>query len=741
MAGILFRILNAVNAAEYFQNWNTNVVSAGAVLAAGLIISGYFYGKAFQKLIRPLKNVDCTFLGVFFIIAVFQMEIFWSVSYTASTDIAYHLLGILLIGGPVVCLLTLSNPLPSWKHLLSLVSGIGVSFLLCFLSSKLTTNNLYFDSVSYLSQTIETVSADHFAKLVPALGEPIQRIDALHDLNGYYYFWGMLLRFVKTSGFFTIKGSLTPVYIWGSTILYGMSLGSLIVNSVNVIYRKMKWKGLLLLPFIIAPYYINYWNTTLAFFGNTIRTVAVGYMMLFAYLYFVRRDGMVFIALFFTYLAGICFASSSFFLAAFICAGLFVTMCITGEEKWKNWALFIVSCLPVLYYALEILLFKTHTYPFILAVTVCAGAVLVLVSVLLRNHLDIFCKVGMGIGVIAFAGLIVSSYLLKDSVFGYSFFFVSRSESDMTVNMTSHMNQMEMFRNILFYILLALILVNFKKGASFKVFLLSMILLFLNPLVQPAVSNYLTEDVYSRSFDLLINPFTICFLIWSADNLLKYAAYVVLPLFAAANTYIAYNTVVTYENDSLLSAAREEDYVWESKAPRASLELYQFIDKNLADSDNRPVILSQELGLKGYVPDISVSFSTTNYRDAMANPNPDELTKYIVTVLNPNRRFSNSDEGSGQEDADFTKLMNIVRENDPDYLVISNTMAVWDARGWFNSAYATIVNKGLAEVIWENETWAVLKINHEWEAPNKNPVRYWVHRISTRPSENQEVQS
>lgn len=735
------RILYAANVADYFKNWSTNVVSAGALLALALIISGYFYGKAFQKLIRGVRNTDCTFLGVFFIIAVFQLEVFWSVSYTAGTDIAYCLLGILLAGGPVLCLLTLSNPLPTWRHLFSLAAGIGVSVLLCFLSSRLTTNNLYFDSISYLSQTIETVSADHFAKLVPALGEPIQRIDPLHDLNGYYYFWGMLLRFVKTSGFFTIKGSLTPVYIWGSTILYGMSLGSLITNSVNVIYRKMKWKGLLLLPFMIAPYYVNYWNTTLAFFGNTIRTVAVGYMMLFAFLYISKKDGSVFIAQFITYLAGICFASSSFFLAAFICAGLFVTMCITGEKRWKNWALFIVSCVPVVYYAVEIFLFKTHTYPFIAAVTVCAAAVLILITVLIRNHLDIFCKAGIGISAVVLVGLIVMSFILRDTEFGYSFFFVSRSESDMTVNMTSHLNRLELYRNIIFYVLLALILVNFKKGASYKVFLLSMILLFLNPLVQPAVSTYLTEGVYSRSFDLLINPFTICFLIWSADHLLKYAAYVILPLAAAANTYIAYNTVMDYENDSLLSAAREENYVWESKAPQASLELYQYIDKNLTNHEKRPVILSQELGLKGYVPDISVSFSSTNYRDAMANPMPDPLTKHIITVLNPNRRFSNSDEGSGQADADFTKLQNIVRENDPDYLVISNTMAVWDNRGWFNSAYASIVNKGLAEVIWENDTWAILKINHDWVAPNKNPVRYWVHRINTRPSENTEAQS
>ena len=217
MAGEVSRILNSFSFVP--GAWKTDMVSAGFFLVVILMVSGYFYGAVLQKYVQSLRKADCTMLGVFGIMAAFQIEIYWSVSVNASTDIAYNLLQILIIGGPVLCLVTRSNPLPSWRHLVSLGLGIAISWILCNASSQMTTNNIYFDSISYLSETIESSTADHFAHLIYAGGVPISWIDPLHDYTGYYYFWGTLLRWVSSSGFFELTGSLTPVYIWGSTML------------------------------------------------------------------------------------------------------------------------------------------------------------------------------------------------------------------------------------------------------------------------------------------------------------------------------------------------------------------------------------------------------------------------------------------------------------------------------------------------------------------------------------------
>ncbi|MBQ1445898.1 MAG: hypothetical protein IIZ14_01465, partial [Solobacterium sp.] len=62
----------ALNFAEFFSiiadliaHWNSDPVSLGILSVLALMVSGYFYGRVYQKFIPALKNVDCTFLGIF----------------------------------------------------------------------------------------------------------------------------------------------------------------------------------------------------------------------------------------------------------------------------------------------------------------------------------------------------------------------------------------------------------------------------------------------------------------------------------------------------------------------------------------------------------------------------------------------------------------------------------------------------------------------------------------------------
>ena len=53
---------------------------------------------------------------------------------------------------------------------------------------------------------------------------------------------------------------------------------------------------------------------------------------------------------------------------------------------------------------------------------------------------------------------------------------------------------------------------------------------------------------------------------------------------------------------------------------------------------------------------------------------------------------------------------------DPDYLLISNQTAVWNDRGWYDKVYLKLEADGLAEMQYQNDTWALLKINHDYQA-------------------------
>ena len=698
----------------YFENWNTDFISLSILVNIILLLSGYFYGKIFQKFIKPLKKIDCTLIGIFLILTVFQIYIYFNVGTSSSTNGAYVLFWILLVLGIVLCLILRVNVAPKLINLFSIIVGIFITLVLCVSSSKLTTNNTYFDTVSYLSQVIESSSSEKFAHMVYASGFPMRRLFPIYDYTSYYYFWGMILKAVRD--IFTIKESMTPLYIWGATILYGMSLGNLVTNSINVLYQKQKKIiGIIVVILILSPYYSNYFNTTLAFFGNTIRTVAIGMSMLLVYLYTKSKNAYLFIPLMCSYYASISMTASCFFMSAFIVAGVFFYMCFINETRLKHWLLFIVSCLPVFHYAILYLMPDNTTYFKIMIILIILMVLLITIAYLVRKHLDVICKIGKILLPVVLIGLIGLSFLKRNSEYGYSYFFAIRSIDDMGVNVTTHIDHNEMVRNIIFYILIIGQFINFKYHSKYKFFLLTIVVLFLNPLVSPAICNYMTSEAYARAFDLFTNPFVMAFMIQNFEHLtsFKYANYALAyggMLVAGIISIPMAMQSLTVPYSKTLEPPKE-GYNFEYKVTEDSWEVYDYINSHLAKEGDEPSILSQDISMKGYVPNIILTFSSTDFRVAMAQENYGE-NRDLVLMFYPSKMYGN--DGSIEDDADFSKLYQVVNQNGAEYVVMSNTLSIYDERGWYEKTYAKLEHKGYFNKIFENDSWVVLKVNKDY---------------------------
>lgn len=713
MAGTLSTIIGEIG--YLFAHWNSDPVSLGILSVLVLMVSGYFYGRVYQRFIPALKNVDCTFLGIFTIIGIFQFAMYFFVWHMLNTEYALILLMILVGLGPVLCVVTWSNIIPSWKHLFSFVLGILICIVLVAASAQWTVNSIYFDSVTYLSQTIESASAKIFACMDYNRGFPSDYVfDPLHDLTGYYYFWGMILRWV--SRMFTIRGTLTPIYIWGATVLYGMGLGNLFVSSVNVLYKEKKhvWFGILAALLIAAPYYTNYWNTDLAFFGNTIRTMAIGYVCLIVYLILNRKEALLFVPLATSSLASIAFSSSSLFILVFIEMVLFFCLCILKEDSRGRWLGFVLSLFPAMHYGVMMLnpAWMRDLRSTGISVAVCAA--LCLIVCLLSKHYKVLRAFGLILIPVTVAGFAAGSWFLKGD-FGYDFFFESRSLHDMTVNMTSALSQTELIRNVIFYVLLVCLLINFRKDAKFKLFIGLMMLVCINPLVQPMISNYLTGGVYSRMFDVLVNPFTLTFLVYNFDLLFLKVHPVSWLALTAAGAYGIYSMVIPNltEPYTLSMTPKVDDYNWRYKAGEETLEMYNYIQEHLSVSRQGPLMLSQCTDLKGFVSGVSVSFGAVDYRDVLSDLDAYEGKPefQMVTLLYPNRRFAS--DNVRDIEVDYSELGDLLASTSSEYLVISNTIAVWDERGWYVKSYQSLINQGVCSVVYENNTWALLKIDRE----------------------------
>ena len=718
----------------YIEHWNTDAFSIGCLIVLILVLSGYFYGCAFRNLVPALRDLDCTLLGICLILAMFQVIIFFLIPSDGSTDIAYYVIGGIILASPLLCLFTWSSIIPSWRNAASLAVGLLITAVLVHGSMNLNTNNIYFDSITYLSEVVESSKAEIFAHMVYPGGYLLGRIDPLHDYTGYYYFWGIMLRWAtELTGF---SGLTTPIYIWGATVLYGMMLGMLAVSSAFVLFRKAEWKGLLFTVLFMAPFYTNYFNTTLAFFGNTIRTVIMGTAVMLGYMIIRNRKSIsLFLALTVVYFAGLNVSSSSLFLIALVTTGLFFSMAFSGEKNWQRWAGFIMTLLPLVHMAMAIVLNMKAGYFVMLAGSVVVIGGLIFVAYLLRNNFPKVNKFFSALFPIALAGLIVVSFFLRNSDYGYSYFFRSSSLDDMTVNMTSHVSISELIRNIMYYLLLIALTVNYRFQNKFKLFLLVIIALFINPLVQPAVANFLTKGVYSRVFDILINPFTLCFILYNLDHLIpgKAMSWVILGIIGICFGKLGYDTL-TSSYSKTLTVGTEEFWNWEAKVRDDSYELYEYVDKALAtqefdirgrEYDNRVTILSQDSGLKGYVAGIEMAFTTEDYRSALAGNSSNELADRMVSLMYPDRRYTEDDMG---DVGDYSKLGDLFLDSEADYIIINNTLALWDERGWYANPYEELINKGMCTKIFENDSWAVLQMNKDYEKAGKHSARYWVHK-------------
>ncbi len=710
----------------YFQNWNTNMISISALICAVMMLSGYFYGKVFEHFISPLKRMDCTFLGILFIFGVFQIFTFYAIPMDTDPQAGMILLAILLIASPLLCLVTWSNPLPSYHNLFGLLAGLAVAVVLGRTASGMNTNNIYFDSVHYLSAVLENSVQNIFARMNYYSGVYTYSIDPLHDFEGFVYFWGVILRWVRD--LFDLKESLTPVYVWGASFVYWMGLGNLIYSSAAVLFKKW-WKilGVLAAFLIAAPYYTNYWNTTLAFFGNTLRTMIIGFSVLLAYLYVTTKNGRLFIVNMFCIYAAVFASSSGFFIEAFIFAGLFFCMTWLNEEKLESYICFIISFMPIVHYAVVVLTQYYRYYWLAMRMTLIPIAVLLVVAFLLRNHFAQFNKVMRWMFPAALVVLIGLSWMNRTGRFGYSFYFEGRSKNDMCNNFTSFLEERDYLRNLLLYGMLICLPVRPFVEKEFKLFLLVVGALFLNPLVQPAVSTYMTSVAYCRVFDIIVNPFTLTFLLANIHDSFRtekvpWLVYLsVIPIAALAWVSLPLgreNLEVPYTNNLIF---KEDGFEWETKVAPDSWDLYNWIDYNIyRDSEEKPVFLSQDIGLKGYVANIEMAFASNDFREALDNDELFEANKKMIPILYPEKRYD--EEEIHGEKGDYNDLSDVLKEYEADYLIIRNTIAVWDERGWYNKSYQSVLNNGQCQVIYENETWALLKVDKSWEPVRAEPT-------------------
>ncbi len=179
---------------------------------------------------------------------------------------------------------------------------------------------------------------------------------------------------------------------------------------------------------------------------------------------------------------------------------------------------------------------------------------------------------------------------------------------------------------------------------------------------------------------------------------------------AQPNLTVPYSITLTFDSENM---------DWEYKVTDDQMDIYSYIYREIQRSpDHKPVFLSQDVDLKAYVDNIIVPFSANRYRLAFETEDEFNAVYDMMTLLNPHRlTYANKvvDPDGNEVEGDYANLSKLVDYYQADYLLIRNTVALWDERGWFDKCYISLIHSGQAEVEYENDSWALLKINHDYK--------------------------
>ncbi|MCI5773877.1 MAG: hypothetical protein MR210_04875 [Erysipelotrichaceae bacterium] len=680
------------------------IILSSVLITALLIIDGYLYGKVYTKFISCLSEISCIALGVLSILAIFQVFTFIGI----GLDLTYHiyLLGfILAIILPFILVVIFRvNIIPNRKDFISIGFGIVFCILLGIMSSKLNTNNAFYDSTFYMSKVVESSSQLTMAHISNYTGAKLARLDLYYDYQGYYYLWGMILKLYRN--IFNYTNSLAPLYLWGASFLYYFCLGVLVSNSVQAIGKVKKWFWVIF-PILLLPYVTNYFNTTLGFFGNSFRTVGTGYFCLIMYLLIYKEDVRLFFMLFMINLGTLCLSSSSLFINVLLSVGLFIYYNLKQEKNYKVYFYLILSALPLLYYLIIVFNSWEISQPIVgYALAGLYFVLLILFYVFSKNVKlsSTIVKILPFIFPVILVLLIVGSFVLRN-IQPYSYYFNLSSKNDMLLNYTNWIDGRELLRNILLWLALLLCYINFKFKSKYKLLLLVITLLFLNPLTMPMIYIVFTKDVYHRIFEMIVNPFNLAIIFYSLINLFKYKIVSVSlsTLFSIVSFYLFFN--ITYSNQLI---PYQDDYNYQLKVSESLYDMYGYIENNVEkDYDKRPLFISQDINLKAYIPNILVSYSTIDYRAALEKDyDENDKMQEQINYFYPNRVY--------EYDSPFDVVPNyantceVIISSQADYVLLKSDIATVDENN--NYMYTWWNARACSDVEYENDHWVLLKV-------------------------------
>ncbi len=623
-----------------------------------LISMSYFLAKIIQF------KFDFNFsiaVGFFAFLGVVQLFSYFFVTYNLSPKIFSYILLVLIMLAYITPLILKVPLIPSRNDVYQLCFCLMITIVMIFFSAQFTLGESGFDTVYYLSLVGENSISSNFMSMDFYTGTQKAR-DVLHNYSSFYYVFSSFIRIANRVNYFEISN--IPIYIWCAQIMYLYCLTDSIYVILKRFFSKVSF-GFFFAFFIILFLNSRYWNISLAFIGNIWKYVIISLILLVTNeLLNSRNEKLI-------YIYGLLSSSLIAVSLSGLFIGIFLAFPLYLMLLRKNYISFIwkfLLCNISLFIYFSLVAESMYGISFLLLLIIYICMLIIIKLILDKNLRKQFVALNYFLAAVLLIFLIVIP-VIRQGLTPYNYFFINHSWYDVCNDFFDFKNPINIFINCS-WILLTLYMFSKKilKGEKLgdtTIYMLLVILFFMNPITMPTVIEYISNFVYYRAFDVLFNTFTLGFLFAYFYQNIKFSDKVYcLPIICLL--FLEINRLSAYEMER---SRPSDDFNPLYKITNSEMNMYKVLEEKLSKETHRVRVVTQADSLKAYFYNIEMPFGVPSTRDVIRNA-PIEEKQNVSEILNLFIVREFADQKVFLNNLDYKSACPVLRNEDIEYLIL-----------------------------------------------------------------------
>lgn len=656
-------------------------------LAFPLLIYFELLGRLFFYYIRKEK-LEFNFIIGFCILIAFLYVVGWPISVYGLASIYYVILVSLLVIISIILIVKNIKKLD-----LKFNKLLWAIFFICLIVSIIISFNRTlgdphgFDALFYINfvgYNVDTPSLNNVHPLFGSIPNTYYEKTITYAFQSYNYFVSVFVYIMKRFGsLIHVNIETLPTYVWTfQIILSAFYIGSSIevIKHINSKNKLFNIGAFILLVFFMGNFY---YNNCFGFIGCNYRmpihTIATIYLI-----DYLKNNDKKDLFLFMLLMLSMCgFSSTGTFAFVFILFALFFVLVNNEDHLLKYYA--IVLFIPVL----NILIIKINSSLATILVTFAIVTIVFLlnnpITKLFRNNYVKYAT----IFIIAITLICISLFFFTKNGNVLKYFFDNYSElQDMSWDYFMFTDVRHWIYNTIVLVPLFYYLIRYRKTKLAMAFIILIITVF-----NPLSANFMNTInwVYYRTYDLIINQYTILFFLYTLSNNLNLSK--ILPIgLLALSVVLSIIQIPRYYHYQFIP---DDDYNPSYKIDNKELELIWNLQKLIENKKiDKPKIANPTFYLNSFIKNSQTLIGKEKIYNYSDN-NADNFGLYLIEF--PEDGWDNFK----PDEASYDNLLEYLNGTDYNILVVDyekyfkyhneylSFSEVMEKEGYIKSDYST----------------------------------------------------